>query len=94
MKWWLSYPYDCGKQHIYSRYKTAQEYSDFIPIDLKLSILKITIRETPSWIEYFELCGCWPTTKQINKARGNKFRQDRHYTVEDLIIDDNFEEHY
>lgn len=94
MNWWSHYPYDWSMEHIYSQFKTVKEFEDMIPMDLKLSINKITLLESVHWIDYNLRFKCWPTSKQINIARGSTLKQERRYAAKDLVTEDNFGEHY
>jgi hypothetical protein len=92
--WWKSYPGYSGRIDLLKSFKTEEEFTDLIPYDLKLSINKIKLTESCVWIQYFYKYNSWPTTKKINEARGSRLECKNWYSVEDLLVNDNYGEHF
>lgn len=92
--WWKSYPGYHGHVDLLKSFKTEEEFTDLIPYDLKLSINKIKLVESCVWIQYFYKYNSWPTTKKINEARGSRLECKNRYSVEDLLVKDNYGEHF
>lgn len=92
--WWKSYPGYHGHIDLVKSFKTEQEFTDLIPYDLKLGVGKIKFRESCVWILYFYTYNSWPTVKRINEVRGSRLECKNWYDVEDLLVNDNYGEHF
>lgn len=92
--WWKSYPGYFGHVELLKSFKTEEDFINLIPYDLQLSINKIKLIETCVWIEYFYKYSSWPTIKKINEVRGSRLECRGCYSVEDLLVDDNYGEHF
>jgi hypothetical protein len=88
--WYKDYAARGGCEDILSEFENVEEFQSTIPFGHQLNINKITLYEASIWLTYERTYGVYPTIKQINIARN----LPRAYTVQDLIPEDNYAEHF
>ena len=88
--WYKAYAYHAGCEDILSEFANEKEFENTIPINHRLNVNKITLYESCIWLKYERMFGGYPSIQQIRLVRN----KSKSYTMQDLIPEDNYAEHF
>ena len=87
--WYIDYPRWNMYLDVLSKYPNYFDFEDKIPSHLIVNLDKICLWETCEWFRFNDKYSRFPTIAEIKKAR-----ERRNYTCEQLLLIDNYGEHF